>query len=106
MQFEVSTDDERFIWTDLGTKRHIIRPKQQGGRLRFRVGGSPKTRRGVIGSRRGRQGRQWVSTQRVNHPGTRARLFTATIEKRRRKPFFKAMFKANRKGVRAAQRGR
>ncbi len=106
MEFEVSTEDERFIWTDLGTKRHVIRPKRTGGTLKFRVGGRPKTKVRTIGSGRGSQGRQWVSTKRVQHPGTKARQFTATIEKRRRKPFFKAMFAANRRGLRAAQRGR
>lgn len=104
---EVSTDDERFIWTDLGTKAHIIRPKRPGGQLKFKVGGySPKTRRGVIGSRRGRAGRNFRSATIVRHPGTKARRFTKEIEKRRRKPFFKAMFAANAKGLRAAQRGR
>lgn len=106
MQFEVATDDERFIWTDLGTRAHIIRAKRPGRPLKFRVGGRPKTKRKIIGSSRGSQGREFRSAESVRHPGTKARLFTQTIEKRRRKPFFAAMFKANRKGLRAAQRGR
>lgn len=100
----VETTDERFIWTDQGTRPHIIRSKR-GRLLRFRVGGKPKTRRRVIGSGRGQRGKQWRSADVVHHPGTRARQFTQEIQKRRRSAFFKAMREAHSRGIRRAQRG-
>lgn len=100
----VETTDERFIWTDLGTRPHIIRSKR-GRLLRFRVGGKPKTRRRVIGSGRGSRGKNWRSAEVVHHPGTRARQFTQEIQKRRRSAFFKAMREAHTRGLRRAQRG-
>jgi len=101
----VETTDERFIWTDQGTRPHIIRSKR-GRLLRFKVGGyQPKTRRRTLGSGRGKAGRSWRSAEVIHHPGTKAREFTREIQKRRRAPFFKAMREANLRGIRRAQRG-
>jgi len=89
----VYTSDDRYIWTDYGTKPHIIRPRRSKY-LRFRVGYKAKTRVRVIGSRRGGKFGSWVSAKIVRHPGTKAREFTKEIQKRRRRPFHEAMAKA------------
>src|SRR5690554_2536857 len=52
------TDDKRYGWIDAGTDPYTIRPKRSKY-LRFRVGGLPKTRTGIIGSSAGRLGNEW-----------------------------------------------
>lgn len=77
-----STDDEIYGYVDSGTRPHIIRPRRSRY-LRFRVGGAPKTRTGIIGSQSGSPGTDWRSPFFVLHPGGKARNFTKTIAKRR-----------------------
>jgi len=89
----VYTTSDKYKWVDYGTKPHIIRPRR-AKYLKFRVGFRAKTRVRVIGSRRGRRFGSWVSVSKVRHPGTKAREFTKEIQKRRRRPFYKAMFRA------------
>ncbi len=69
-----------FVWTDLGTKPHIIRAKNARS-LFFGTGGvKAKTAPGVIGSSAGaRGGKPFTAPLAVNHPGTTPRRFTATI---------------------------
>jgi hypothetical protein len=69
-----------FVWTDKGTKPHIIQAKD-GGRLFFgTTGGRPKTTPGIIGSNPGViAGSPYTRPPSVNHPGTKARRFTAKI---------------------------
>ncbi len=72
-----------FIWTDEGTKPHIIRPKGPGYPLRFRSGHNPKTvpvARANVGD--GRSTGPWVSKYEVNHPGTEAREFRPEMQRR------------------------
>ena len=102
---EVSTDDDRFIWTDLGTRPHPITARR-APYLVFRWPYGAKTRRRVLGSRQARRGRNWASKRRIRHPGTRARLFTDEIEKRRRRPFFGGMSQAIDRATRRAFSGR
>lgn len=78
------TDDAIYGYVDGGTRPHIIRPRRSRY-LRFRVGGRPKTRVGVIGSFPGAPGTDWRSAYFVLHPGTGARRFTTTIARRRQK---------------------
>jgi hypothetical protein len=62
MNFTISTDDEIYGYVDKGTRPHIIVAKNARV-LRFETGGDI------------------VFTPRVNHPGTKARLFTEQIAK-------------------------
>lgn len=78
------TDDLRYKWINDGTKPHIIRPRRAPF-LRFRVGGSPKTQPGIIGSGPGSQGDQWRTAQFVQHPGITKRDFMRKIQERRQK---------------------
>lgn len=78
------TDNLLYLWTDQGTRPHIIRPRRSAF-LRFKVGGKPKTRPGFIGSGPGAPGTDWRTALFVLHPGTTARLFTKKIKERRQK---------------------
>lgn len=77
----ITTGDENYQRVDKGTRAHIIVPHGSYP-LRFKVGGRAKTRPGVIGSSGGSKGNEWVSSDRVKHPGTRARKFSETISKK------------------------
>jgi len=78
------TDSKIYGYVDEGTEPHTIRAKKSRF-LRFRTGGTPKTRVGIIGSRAGSPGTDWRTAQEVRHPGTKKRNFTETIRKRRQK---------------------
>lgn len=78
----VATDDAIFGYVDAGTKPHIIAPKN-GKALAFGVGGSPKTRPGVIASGAGSAGSAVILRRKpVRHPGTKARNFSQVIAKK------------------------
>jgi hypothetical protein len=79
----VSTTDKRMLWTDRGTKPHVISPKVAGGSLRFKVGGAPKTHVRELSSTVGMVGTNWKMAKSVNHPGTEARWFSEMIAKKR-----------------------
>lgn len=88
----VSTDDQRWKWTDEGTPPHVIAPKH-GKVLVFGVGGRPKTTPGRLRSGAGSKGNIVVIRPHVNHPGTKPRGFTALIMKRWKRgvqPFIRA----------------
>ncbi len=89
----VGTDDKIFRYVDEGTRPHIIRPVR-AKRLRFKSGYRAKTRPGKIGSQSGGAFGDTVYAQMVRHPGSKARGFSPTIQKRRRKPFTRRMVKA------------
>lgn len=82
--YEVSTDDDIYGYVDSGTKAHDIAPKR-GKRLRFRVGGTPKTQPGTLGSTSGSRGGTVVLARKVRHPGTKARKFAEMIVKKHEK---------------------
>lgn len=74
-----------FHWTDKGTRPHVIRPKRSNktGRLAFRLGYNPKTlpiAQAHVGD--GQATGEWRTPVEVQHPGTKARLFSETIQKR------------------------
>jgi hypothetical protein len=74
-----------FKWVDRGTEAHSIDPKpgNKRGLLIFRGGYSPKTlpiARSHVGD--GKAHGDWASVDHVDHPGTKARLFSETIQKR------------------------
>lgn len=75
----VGTDDPIFQYVDEGTAPHPILPKA-GRVLRFRGGYSAKTSPGQLGSGGGGASGGVVFTRRVNHPGTKARDFTALVQ--------------------------
>ena len=70
-----------FSYVDEGTRAHIIRARKKP-LLRFRVGGSPKTRPRVITSTAGKSGKVWVGALEVHHPGTEPREFSVIIAER------------------------
>jgi len=79
-----------FAWVDAGTRPHVIKPKRKNkrGRLAFRTEYQPKTApvaRAHVGP--GRATGPWVMPKMVRHPGTKARRFSETIQKRTYKRF-------------------
>lgn len=82
----VDTDDEIYTFVHEGTKSHVIKPKQ-AKRLRFQGTYTAKTVPGVIQSREGGASGEFQYSTGVNHPGTKARLFSKPIF-RKWKPFF------------------
>ena len=78
--YTITTTDEIYGYVDEGTKPHVIVPRH-GRVLRFAVGGRAKTTPGRITAGGGSPGKDVVFTPRVNHPGTKARLFTKQIAK-------------------------
>jgi hypothetical protein len=89
----VGTDDEIYNYVDQGTRPHIIRPVK-ARRLRFQSGYKAKTTPRKIGSQAGGPFGDTVYAMQVMHPGSKAREFSPTIQKRRRKPFTRRMVKA------------
>jgi len=101
----VWTEDDRWNWTDQGTKAHYI-VARRAPYLVFPTGGKPKTKVRKLGSGRGKRGKNWRRKKVVRHPGTKAREWSQEVIKRRRKYFVRDMDRANEKGARRAQRGR
>lgn len=68
-----------FRFVNEGTKKHLIQAKNKAY-LKFQTGHSPKTKP-IAKYNVGNGGRTggWVSKKQVNHPGTKARLFTQTF---------------------------
>lgn len=75
---DVGTDDEIFGYVDLGTKPHVIRPKN-GKVLAFKTGGSPKTRPNRLLATGGSAGTDQAFAKEVHHPGTKARNFSKLL---------------------------
>ena len=99
----VGTDDEVYGYVDKGTKPHVIRPKKAKV-LAFRTGGRPKTRPRTITSYEGKPGSPpTLFRPEVQHPGTEARDFTKTIQKRSEKRFAREYRKALRIKLRATK---
>ena len=76
------TDNEVFGYVDLGTKKHIIRPKRSKY-LRFQSGYKSKGRTGIIGSNTGGSFGDPVFAKEVQHPGFAGRHWSILIAKRR-----------------------
>jgi len=82
-----------WIWTDKGTKPHIIRPKNTS-LLTFKASYDARTRppAGAGGRPRANVGTgkaigSWVSTKEVRHPGTKPRQFAKYFEKQMKPNF-------------------
>ena len=87
---------QHWVWTDQGTDAHIITAKD-APLLKFMVNYSPSTQPGSFSSTHSGSWPPWVSKRQVNHPGTRARNWTETLSKERKRPFTRAMFGAMKK---------
>jgi len=81
--YKVGTKDDIWNMLDHGTRAHMIIARR-AKRLRFGVGGSPKTRPGFVGSTGGRQGSEVKYAQSVQHPGTTARAWSKLIAEKYR----------------------
>jgi hypothetical protein len=89
----VGTDDEIYGYVDRGTKPHIIRPVKAKS-LVFRGNYTAKTTPRIIGSKAGGSSGPLVFSQEVRHPGTKAREFSETIQKKQQPRFKRRMEKA------------
>lgn len=76
--YSITVKDDVWTMLDKGTRAHRIIARR-AKRLRFGVGGSPKTRPGFIGSTSGSKGSGAVFVSAVNHPGTKARNWSKLI---------------------------
>lgn len=77
----VGTDNKIFEYIDLGTRPHLILPRN-GKMLSFKGGYRAKTQPGVIGSSAGGSFGNQRFARAVYHPGFPARRFTEIISKR------------------------
>lgn len=104
----VGTDDEIYGYVNDGTKPHPIFPNRAKA-LSFRWGGKgsyrAKTKPRVIGSTPGGSSGPLVHFPYVQHPGTKARKFDQTIEKKWRAPFKRRMEQAMRRAAKASGHG-
>ena len=87
----VFTNDEIYKFVDKGTAPHIIMAKHRMRPLVFQTGYKAKTAPGTIGSRAGGPFGPTVRALVVHHPGTEARRFTETIQKKWEKDITRAM---------------
>jgi hypothetical protein len=96
------------LWTALdktGTPPHTIRPKKEGGVLRYPVGGQPKGRHGSLQTGPGRVGNEFRSSAEVDHPGTRPYKYTEKISRKLSKPLEEAISRGYEKGFRRQKKG-
>jgi len=104
----VGTDNEIYRYVNDGTRPHAIFPKRAKA-LSFRWGGKgsyrAKTRPRFIGSMPGGPTGPRVAFPYVQHPGTKAREFDKTIEKKWRSAFKTRMEKAMRDAAKASGHG-
>lgn len=97
----VTTDDERYLFVDKGTRPHLIKPKNNKP-LAFAAQYQAKTRPRMIASRPGGPSGPTVFTMRpVHHPGTKARQFSDIIFKKWQKKTAPVMRKALGNGIQA-----
>ena len=104
----VGTDNKVYGYVNDGTRPHLIFPKKAKA-LSFRWGGKgsyrPKTKPRFIGSVPGGPTGPKVVRPYVQHPGTKAREFDKTIEKKWRSAFKRRMEKAMRSAAKASGHG-
>jgi hypothetical protein len=98
----VWTDSERYGWVNNGTPAHTITPRR-GGMLRFRPGYAAGTRPRVLSSRAPRRFGNFISTQRVRHPGIEARDFDVEVSEQIYPEFVEAVNQAIGLGINFAK---
>lgn len=82
-EWQVGTDDEIYRYVSEGTRAHIIKPRNKKRLVFFRSGFRPKSRKGWIGSNKGRQAsKDLTAALTVHHPGNEAREFVEAIGKK------------------------
>jgi hypothetical protein len=105
----VGTGDKIYGYVNDGTEPHTIWPRFGNKALRFQWGGKgsykPKTVPRRISSGPGGPTGPMVHKAYVQHPGTTARQFDKTIEKKWRLPFRRRMERAMAKGATASGHG-
>jgi hypothetical protein len=84
--WKITTRQKYYVWTDYGTRAHIIVPKK-AQMLVFPPNSRPKTRPGSLKGGPGARGTGRVWASRVRHPGTDARKFSEQAAQRSRKRF-------------------
>lgn len=103
---DVHTDDEIYGYVTKGTPKHPI-PKKAGAKtLRFRSKYKAKTTPRVIGSKSGGASGKLVFRKRVIHPGTKARKFDETINKKWKPVFPKRLQAALDRAAQQSGQGR
>lgn len=100
----VSTSNLVYKYVSLGTKPHVIKPKN-GKVLRFKSMYKPKTKANVIGSHAGGASGDDVFSKGVQHPGTEARNFHKEIAKRRQVNINNLMTAAIMRAIKASKKG-
>jgi len=98
----VSTGSEKYAWVNNGTPAHTITPRR-GGMLRFRPGYVAGTRPGVLSSHAPKRFGDYISAQRVNHPGITARDFDVEVAERVYPQFVDAVNEAIHLGIEFAK---
>lgn len=94
---------KKWTWADEGTRVRSIHARK-APYLRFQVGYQPRTRPKHFSSRRSRRFGPWVRVKSVRAHRIRPRGWTADLNKRRKGPFTKAMFRAIERGSRKLYR--
>ena len=104
----VGTDDEIYGYVNDGTRPHLIFPKRAKA-LSFQWGGKgsyrPKTKPRFIGSVPGGPTGPRVARPYVQHPGTKAREFDQTIQKKWTPRFKRLMEQAMSRAAKASGHG-
>ena len=98
IEASAGTDNVIYGYVDEGTPAHVIRPKK-GKFLVFRPNFYRKTIPGVLSSTKGGQFGRPVFAKKVNHPGTKPRKFTITIQQKWQPELEKRMEKATEKAA-------
>lgn len=96
----IGTQDVVYDYVAHGTRPHVIRPRDPGGKLAFQTGYTAKTSPNVIGSRPGGASGNTVYANEVMHPGTEARNFDTIIAANVQDRFLRTM----QNGLRGLQR--
>lgn len=84
---------QKWVWLDEGTKPHSITAKNEPN-LVFRTDFSPKTKVKTFSSGAGNIAPPWKAIKKVQHRGIKAREWSKTIAKRRRKRFTRNILRA------------
>ena len=104
LEGSVTTDSKVYTYVSLGTKPHVIKPKNAKV-LRFKGMYKPKTKPNTIGSGSGGAFGDDVFSKGVQHPGTEARNFHLEIAKKRQVNIQNFMTAAIMRAAKAAGKG-
>lgn len=95
----VYTTHSVYGMVNAGSKSHLIRPRKQGGSLRFQPGYIPSTRPGSLNSRASSRSGDFITSGQVNHPGFEARKFDEQIAESYGKTFQEDIDKTFASGI-------